>query len=160
MKVHYHIVVIMLFAGALPAEPLLAEPLPTAFKPVPTRPAVEANVVVEDQEILDECKPEKICVQGRLFNNGAKPAYRVKLRVEIGGAKQGRPRHTIAKKPDNQTMEPGDRQEYYLELDRKIPVKNKKGEEKILEVGKYNFKVVPAWTANKPRPPAAKKRKR
>ena len=158
MNRYYHIAIIMLFVS-----PLGADPIPGVFKPAPSRPATEANIIIEEQEVLETCDSEKICVEGRIANNGAKPAYQVRLRIEIGGTKQGRPRHAIGHKLDVATMEPGDRQEFHLTIDRKTPINNK-GEEKIIEVGKYNFKIVPLWTNSKPKPlspkkPAPKKKK-
>lgn len=155
MKRYYHAVFFLVFSGILKAESL-----PTAFKPVPARPAIGANVIIEDQETLEACEVEKICVQGRLFNNGAIPAYQVKLRIEAGGAKQGRPRHAWTINADTATMGPGERQEFAITIDRKIPIKDNKGEEKVLEVGKYNFKIVPQWAPAKPERPADKKRKK
>lgn len=131
--------------------PLQAAPLPTAFKAAPARPSSEANLIIEDQEVLEACDTEQICVQGQLHNNGTKPAYQVKIRVEIGATKQGRPRHTFFEKVENSVMEPGDRQDFYLTIDRKIPVKDAKGEDKIIEVGKFNFKTVPLWSPSKPK---------
>lgn len=137
----------------------MAAPLPTAFKAAPTRPNTEANVIVEEQEVLDTCDSEQICVQGQLFNNGAKPAVGLKLRVDIGGIRQGgKPRYSMIKKVENSAMNPGDRQEFYLTLDRKIPTKNAKGEDKIIEVGKYNFLITPVWAEPKPAKRALKKK--
>ncbi len=155
MNAYYQLAMLLMLG-----VPLAAETIPTAFKPPPTRPSMEANIVIEDQEILEACDTEQICVQGQLYNNGAKPAYQTKLRIEIGGTKQGRPRHAITRKMDNPTMEAGDRQEFYLMIDRKITLKNQKGEEKVLEVGKYNFKVIPIWSATPAKTLKTKKKKR
>lgn len=144
MKGYYQLALILILVS-----PLAADPFSPAIKAAPVRPSVEANVVVEDHEILETCDTEQICVQGWIHNNGAKPAYQTKLRIEIGGTKRGRPRHTIIQKMDNPVMEPGDRQEFYLTIDRKIKTKDGKGEEKILEVGKFNFKIVPVWSTTK-----------
>ncbi len=141
---------------------LYAAPVPNTFKAEPTRPTTEARVIVEDQEILETCDTEKICVEGRLANTGAKAAYQVKLRIEIGGTKRGKPRLTLIENVATTTMAPGDRQEFSITIDRKIPKKNSKGEEKIIEVGKYNFRIVPVWTQQKTKPakpPAKPKRK-
>ena len=43
-------------------------------------------------------------------------------------------------------MSPGDRQDFELTIDRKIAVPNSKGQIKLLEVGKYNFRLVPTWS--------------
>jgi hypothetical protein len=89
-----------------------------------------------------------------------KAAYQVKLRVEIGATKHGRPRATLPEKVETTTMAPGDRQEFALMIDRKITKKNAKGEEKTIEVGKYNFKIVPEWARQKSKAAAKPKNKR
>lgn len=130
------------------AVPLFSvEPEFPAIKPAPFRPSAEADVVVDWVETLDECWEEKVCVQGQLYNQGKKPANNVRLRIEIGGTKYTTPRMVLIRKVEQTLMNPGDRQDFDLTIDRKIPYRDK-GEEKVLEVGKFNFKVVPAW--NKP----------
>jgi len=114
------------------------------FKPAPTRPSEEADVVIDWQETLDECFEGKICIQGQLHNQGKKPAKGVKINVEIGGTKHTKPRIVLSEKVEQSDMNPGDRQDFDLRIDRKVAYKDK-NEEKTIEVGKYNFKIVPTW---------------
>lgn len=114
------------------------------FKETPTRPSEEAEVVIEWQEILTECFEGKICVQGQLYNQGKKTAKQVKLNVEIGGTKYTRPRMILKEKVEQPEMNPGDRQDFDLMIERRITYKEK-GQDKAIEVGKYNFKIVPTW---------------
>ncbi|MCG3203574.1 MAG: hypothetical protein KCHDKBKB_00244 [Elusimicrobia bacterium] len=140
--------------------PLQASETSSQIKTLPTRPSIDAHVIVEDQEILEPCEVEKICVQGQLYNAGKKTAYKTKLNIEIGATKQGKPRHVWVEKLDVPTMAPGDRQEFSFMLNRKIPIKDKQGMEKTIEVGKYNFKVVPVWSNIPPPTKAPRKRKK
>lgn len=148
----------LLYIGVV--SPLLAEPSQDAVKAIPTRPATEANIIVENQEVLEECDAEQICVEGQLYNNGAKPAKNVKLKIEIGAIKQSHPRATVMKTVDAAIMQPGDRQDFDFTLDRKIISKDAKGREKIIEVGKYNFRIVPVWSQPKPKSLASKQPKK
>lgn len=142
------------FAGDSP-PPIIAG---VKARPKPQIPLNDADVIIDWQNILDDCSLEKICVQGGLYNRGIQPAKNVQLRVDVGSHTLSKPRLTKYFKPDTTTMNPGDRQEYYFELDRKTPYKNRKGENKLLEIGKYNFKVTPIWASNKPQstPPKRK----
>lgn len=137
--------------------PLKSNPLdPANLKPAPVRPSNEADVITENVEVVDTCESDKICVEGQLYNRGAKPADRIKLRVEIGGTKHAKPRYVFHSNVENPSMNPGDRQDFSLTIDRKIPYKQK-NEDKVLEVGKYNFKIVPTWTKQQPTKPKSKK---
>lgn len=115
------------------------------MKPVPTRPPADAEVIVQETEILPDCEDMKICVEGLLQNIGGKTAKNVKLKIELGGGTHTRPRTSFVSKVENTVMEPGDRQDFSLKIDRKITYKDEKGQEKAIEVGKYNFKIVPVW---------------
>ena len=57
------------------------------MKAAPKAVSDKADVVVEWVEPIDDCDPEKICVQGGIQNLGRSTAYNVKLRIEIGGSK-------------------------------------------------------------------------
>ncbi len=114
------------------------------FKEAPTRPSEEAEVVVEWQEILTECFEGKVCVQGQLYNQGKKTAKQVRLNIEIGGTKHTKPRIILKQKVEQSEMNPGDRQDFDLTIDRRISYKEKE-QDKTIEVGKYNFKIVPTW---------------
>jgi hypothetical protein len=116
------------------------------FRTAPTRPPVEATVVIEDQQVLEECDPEKICIEGNLYNVGAKPAYRVKLQVQVGGGKYAKPRTSFFVPLEKTTLQPNERAGYSVSVKRKIPYKDKNGEAKIVEAGKYNVKLVPVWS--------------
>ena len=155
MRLHFQVGIIIFLAF-----PLWADPSPEGIKAPPTRPSAEASVIAENIEVLEPCSSEQICVEGQLYNNGSKTAYQVKIHIEIGATKHGRPRMTLVKTPENPTMNPGDRQDVQFTLNRKIPYKNKKGEDKILEVGKFNFKVIPRWTGKKPTTAPSKKRRK
>ncbi len=126
-------------------------------RPKPQIPQHKADVVIEWQNILDDCSTEKICVQGGAFNQGLEPAYNTRVRVDIGSHNLSKPRMTKTFPLESTEMAPGDRQEFYFELNRKTPYKNRKGEAKLLEVGKFNFKVVPVWEASPPKQPTGKK---
>lgn len=121
------------------------------MKPVPTRPSKEAKIEVESMEILDDCDPDQICVEGFLFNTGQREAQRVRLRVEIGGSKQIKPRTQYYVQVEDSNMDAGERQPFDLKIKRKIPYTDK-GIEKIIEVGKFNFKIVPDWNRPKKKP--------
>jgi hypothetical protein len=101
-------------------------------------------VIIEWQEILNECFEGKICVQGQLYNQGKKEAKNVKLNIEIGGTKHTKPRLVLSQKVEQSDMMPGDRQDFDLTLERHVTFKER-DQEKTIEVGKYNFKVVPVW---------------
>lgn len=150
---------IWLLGTALSASGILfaADAFPT-LKEVPKRPAFEADIQLEDFTILDDCPPEKICAEGQLFNAGPKPAYDVHLAVEIGGNKHTKPRVTLRFKVDQPLMNPGDRQDILVTLDRKVTYKQN-GKEKMIEVGRFNFKVVPKWAPNPPRKSLTKPKK-
>ncbi len=123
-----------------------ADELP-GFKPAPARPPVDALVIVEDQQVLEECEPDKICIEGNLYNSGAKSAHHLKLRVEVGGGKYAKPRTSFFTPLEKNALDAGARMGFSATIDRKIPYKDKTGEDKIIEAGKYNVKLVPVWTA-------------
>src|SRR5690242_6540939 len=103
----------------------MANTLPTNIKEAPRRLTQTTEVIVEETEIDEECEPLKICVQGQLFNRGGKAAEDVKLRVEIGGTKYTKPRITYLETVDTPTMNPGDREEFHIAIERKIPYKDR-----------------------------------
>jgi hypothetical protein len=109
-------------------------------------------------EIRNECENDKICVEGQLYNRGAKEAAGLQLKIEIGGTKHSRPRKTLTHKVTSTLMNPGDRQDFMLSIDRKITYEEN-GKPKIIEVGKYNFKIVPTWSKAKPKKTTAAKKK-
>lgn len=127
------------------------------MKSAPTRPAVEANVIIDRMEILDECADDKICVQGTLLNNGAKPAYRVWIRIDIGGTQQGRPRAVLTEKPAQPTLAPAASDDFSFKIPRQVSYR-RNGKEKTIEVGRYNFHLVPMWAPTE-KPPAPAKHK-
>ncbi len=126
------------------APPAWAEVDPNAYKAAPKRPSLEADIVVESTEIMEDCAEEKICVEGQLYNAGGKPANSVALRIEIGGTKHTKPRTVFSSKVEEPVMDPGDRQDFSLMINRKVKYKEN-GKEKVIEVGRYNFKIVPTW---------------
>lgn len=109
----------------------------------------EVNIQVEWQEILVECAPTQLCVQGTLVNSGTQGAGGVKLRVEIGNIKMSKPRVVKIFKLEQPFMGPGDHQDFTFTLDRKTAYKDYKGKPKVIEVGKYNFRVIPIWAGKK-----------
>lgn len=114
-------------------------------RPKPQVPLHKADVITDWQNILDDCSTEKICVQGGLYNDGPLPAFNVRVRVDIGSHNLSKPRLVKFFPLEPPLLNPGDREEFYFELERKTPYKDRKGKEKFLEVGKFNFKVVPMW---------------
>ncbi len=116
-------------------------------KQAPSRPSGDPEVVAEEVEVVDTCEADKICVEGQLYNAGQLTAKQVKIRVEIGGTKHSKPRYSYIEPVETSTMNPGDRQDFAIAINRKITYK-KNGEDKELEVGKFNFKIVPIWSKN------------
>jgi hypothetical protein len=144
----------MVLAAAffIPFASISAEPLSPAtlkLRPQPKPLFQKAEVVVDWQEVLDDCSETQLCVQGGLLSSGGKTATGVKLRVEIGNTALAKPRVTKMIPLDEPTMNPGDRQEFYFTLDRKTPYKDYKGKPKVMEVGKYNFRIIPLWAGKK-----------
>ena len=125
-------------------------PIPNVGKMrLPPRQRIEeAHVVVQWSELVDECPVEKICIQGEVVNDGKSTAHNVRLRVDIGATKLTKPRTSFIKKLDEEMMQPGDHQDFSLEIDRKITVKEK-DKTKMIEVGKFNFQVNPIWLEQK-----------
>ncbi len=138
-------------------RPLLGADLP--MRPPPVGPQPDAEIVLEWMEVLEECPPDKVCVEGGLHNTGGKTASQVKLEVHIGGTKQSKPRTRVLIDMAEPIMNPGDRQDFMFQLDRRLPYRS--GEKmKILEVGKYNFKVLPSWHRPSPKKGRGNKKKR
>lgn len=127
------------------------------IKPAPTRPPEGPAVVMEEFEVLPDCAAEKVCSEGLIRNIGSRTAHHVRLRIEIGGTKFGKPRTFYYQELDKSELEPTEAQSVSVTIDRKRPYKNAKGEEKVIEVGRYNFKVVPVWKES-PLRPARRKR--
>ncbi len=146
---HWLFVSIVLFGAASP-PPLAAAPPNAALKSPPKRRPIEPFVTLEWTDFLEECVPEKVCVEGQLYNAGARPATKVRLRIEIGGTKYVKPRTVLYSAVEYPTMEPGDRQQFSIAIDRKINYKHA-GKEKVIEVGKYNFKIEPEWSGTSSR---------
>ncbi|OVE77807.1 hypothetical protein BVX98_01925 [bacterium F11] len=118
------------------------------YRPSPTRLVHKPEVILEWADPQDECPEEKVCILGQLRNAGGKTAYNVHLQIDIGGTKYIKPTTYLYSRVDQTMMKPGDQQEFYMEIDRKVPYK-KRGKIKVIEVGKYNFKIVPIWTKTK-----------
>jgi hypothetical protein len=150
MKRHILLFAAILFPGLCIYSGTAAGPMKLA----PSRPSEEAEVVLEWMDILNDCQEGKICVQGLLYNSGRQTARNVKLRIEIGGTKYSPPRIVLGHHVNQSVMEPGDRQEFDITIDRKISY-GEKGKPKTIEVGKFNFKIVPSWSR-----PAIKKFKK
>ena len=150
---------------SMPAPLPISELPGQRIKAAPRQFSEAADIVLEDTGLIDECEAEKICVEGQLYNQGRRPAYHVRLRVEIGGSKYGRPRTSFYRPVGETTMQPGDRQDVLVTLDRKVAYKEK-GQLKEVEVGRYNFKIVPTWDdslnqkklINRPRKPASRRK--
>ena len=125
-------------------EDLQAQP---NLRETPKRRSFSPKVIVEWQETLEECPTEKVCIQGSLYNEGEATAYKTYLRIPLGATKHIKPKITLYSKLETPVMQAGDRQEFYVELKRKISYKER-GEKKIFEVGKFNFKIEPKWSAS------------
>jgi hypothetical protein len=144
-----------LLAGTAFAEQAnFPSPALQKVKNAPKKYSETPDVITEWVEATDPCDPDKICVEGVLYNQGRVKASNVKLLVEIGGSKYGKPRISLTKTIEENAMEPGDRQEFAFTIDRKLPYKDK-GEKKEIEVGKYNFKVTPLWLGKQTTSPNA-----
>jgi hypothetical protein len=132
------------------AVPLYAQPPSPRMRPQP-KPLFQrdADIKIENQEILTDCAEAQLCVQGNIKNVGGKPASSVKIRVEIGNTQMAKPRVVKIFPVESSTMNPGDQQEFWFKLDRKTLYKDHKGKPKVMEVGKYNFRVIPIWSGKK-----------
>jgi hypothetical protein len=117
------------------------------MKPVPRRPPEGSSIVVTNMEVMPDCAVDKVCADGTVENNGGKTAYLVRLKVELGGTKVGHPRTYFVQPLRDTEMEPGETQDFSLMIDRKFPYKDAQKKDKILEVGRYNFRVVPVWAS-------------
>ena len=144
------LIVGILFLNSLTASSKNTSKIGIKLKPAPVRLQNKPRIIVEWHEILEECAKEKVCVQGQLLNEGGKTAYNTKLRIDLGGTKYIKPRARLWARLSEAVMRPGDRQEFYLEINRKVPYKHKR-KQKIFEVGKYNFQIVPLWSKKKPK---------
>lgn len=130
------------------------------IKAAPKKFSAAAEVVIEDVEPFDvDCSSENICLEGQLHNQGSTTAYAVSIVVDIGGSKYGKPRLSIPKKVDNPTMNAGDRQDFILTLNRKMYYKYK-DKKKMVEIGKYNYRIVPKWSETPPNVKMKSNRKR
>jgi hypothetical protein len=127
------------------AESVFPSPSLQKLKTPPKKFSEAPDVITEWVEAANVCEAEKICVDGVVYNRGRKPAYNVRLLVEIGGGTHSKPRTSFYQKLENAMMNPEDRQDFSFTIDRKIPYKEK-GKDKEVEVGKYNFRVTPVWT--------------
>src|SRR5262245_12492439 len=101
---HLHLSLLLVLLGF----PLYAEEAP-GFKSAPERPPMGASVIVEDQEILQECDPDSICIEGNLYNEGSKTAFRLKMKVEVGGGKYAKPRTSFFTPLEHNTLDAGAR---------------------------------------------------
>ena len=140
-------VISSILIGLMILPPLLCfgEPFKRPVHPAPKRTSHIPEVVVEWAEPLEDCDNEKVCVQGQLLNAGGKTAYNIYLRIEIGGTKYIKPKTYLFTRVEETFMHPNERQEFYFEIDRKVHYKER-GKIKAIEVGKYNYKIVPLWT--------------
>lgn len=133
------------------------EPLsPDRFRPAPKRMTVQPDVIVEWMDTSGECPADSVCADAQLFNAGKSTAYNVSLRVEIGNMKLSKPRAVLRFPVETKTMAPGDRQLTAFVLSRRITVRER-NKDRTVEVGKYNFHIVPVWT-DTPVPPASQKK--
>lgn len=136
----------LILLTALAASIAFAEDAPV-IKAVPTRQPEGSSIRVVNMEVLPDCAENKICADGLLENNGMKTAYLVRLKIELGGTKFGKPRtYFVQQLPDNE-MAPGEKQEFSLQIDRKFNYKDPQKKDKVIEVGRYNFKIIPVWAA-------------
>ena len=144
-KVCFILIFFVLLSVSLDSKGLESDKLKTTPKKISN----EAEVIVDWMEIVDDCESTQICVDGMLHNDGRKTAYNTKLKIDLGGTKQIKPRTSIFSKLDEPTMNPGDRQEFSVQINRKVQYKDHHGKDKIIEVGKYNFQINPVWSAQK-----------
>ena len=86
-----------------------------------------------------------MCVEGNLYNEGRRTAFRLKLRVDVGGGKHAKPRTAFFVPLERNTLDAGDRQGFSAVIKRKVSYRDNTGEEKTIEAGKYNVKLVPTW---------------
>lgn len=139
-------------AASLAALPALADMPPV--KPAPQRPPEGPSVVVQEFEVLPDCAAEKVCAEALIRNIGLKPAYGVRLRIDLGGTKYGKPRASFYQDLEKDQLDPTEAESVSMTVDRKFPYKNEKGEDKVMEVGRFNVKMVPVWRDSlKPPPP-------
>ncbi len=144
----------LLFAAVLSIGPASADMPPV--KPAPQRPPEGPSVVVQEFEVLPDCAADKVCAEALIRNVGLKTAYGVRLRIDMGGTKYGKPRTSFYQDLDKDQLEPTEAESVSMNVDRKFPYKNEKGEDKLLEVGRFNVKMVPVWR-DTPKPPPTKK---
>ena len=141
---------LILFVGAtLLFAPAHAES--PGLKARPARPPEGPSVVLAEFEVLPDCRADKVCSEGLITNIGSKTAYLVRLRVDVGGTKFGKPRTYFVHQVQSKEMPPGTSQNFNLEIDRRLSYKDAQKKDKIIEVGRFNFRVVPVW-ASSPHP--------
>ena len=128
-----------------------AEDMP-GMKQVPRRPPEGSSIVLTNLEVMPDCAEGKVCADGTIENNGGKTAYLVRLKVELGGIKVGHPRTYFVQRLKDNEMEPGETQDFSLMIDRKFPYKDAKRRDRVMDVGRYNFRVVPVWASAPSRP--------
>jgi len=151
MNVRAALLPVLLFSTSLLAEdsPLIKAP--------PRRPPEGSAIHLKEMEVLPDCPAEKVCADGTVENIGQRTAYAVRLKVEIGGTKYGKPRTYFVQHFEDNEMEPGEAQDFSLLIDRKFAYKDAQGADKIIEVGRFNFRVVPVWASSPvPAKPARK----
>lgn len=135
------VALILLLAASTAAH---ADPM-RGVKQAPSRPPEGPAVRLADIEVLPDCPAGKVCALGMLESYGTQTAHGVRLRVELGGIKIGKPRAWFYHDLPENVMNPGDMQEFSLMINRKFPYRNAQKKDKILEVGRYNFRVIPVW---------------
>lgn len=145
---------LLILSLGLLVSPLRADMPP--IKPAPTRPPEEPMVVVQEFDMLPDCAEDKVCGEGLIRNIGQKTAHNVRLRIDIAGTKYGKPRLSLYQNLDKDYLDPTEAQSVDFTVDRKVPYTNEKGESKVMEVGRYNVKMVPVWKEQQP-PKAFKK---
>jgi hypothetical protein len=130
---------------------------PPPIRELPDRPASGPYIRLVEMEVLPDCPAERVCADGIVENYGSATAYAARLRVEIGAVKLGKPRASFIFELEQPEMAPGERQEFSLMINRKYAYKNAEKKDKIIEVGRYNFRIVPLWSKS---PPVAKRPKK
>src|SRR5436190_8879349 len=115
MKAASFLLMTFLTAPALQADE------PSTIKAVPARPPEGPAIALRDLEVMPDCAEEKVCADGTVENYGLRTAYLVRLKVELGGTKFGKPRTYFVQQLTRTQMEPGEKQDFSLQIDRKFP---------------------------------------
>ena len=136
--------VLALLAMGLPPQPGFAGDR-LRFRSESGRLTQEPAVVVEWLEALPECARGKVCFQGQVKNDGPVPAYGVWVRMDVGSTRHIPPVTSVRVELDSSRMDPGDRQEFYAEIPRRLRFV-KDGRRRTAIVGRYNVKAVPSWS--------------